>query len=127
MMRPQSERFDSPRLPKAGAGLAGLSAWRKSATMEFETERLLIRDFVAEDWLAAHAYRGDPEVARYMAPRVAESLDQTRVWLEESLRESTQPARRLYNFALALRSDGRLMEDAVRSALSPIGPERGER
>jgi ribosomal-protein-alanine N-acetyltransferase len=77
--------------------------------MELETERLLIRDFVAEDWLAAHAYRGDPEVARYMAPRVAESLDQTRVWLEETLRQSAQPSRRQYTFALTLRSDGRLI------------------
>jgi RimJ/RimL family protein N-acetyltransferase len=77
--------------------------------MELETERLLIREYVAEDWLAAHAYRGDPEVARYMAPRVAESLEQTRSWLEETLRQSAQPSRRRYTFALTLRSDGRLI------------------
>jgi RimJ/RimL family protein N-acetyltransferase len=77
--------------------------------MELETERLLIRDYVAEDWLAAHAFRGDPEVARYTAPRVAESLDQTRGWLEEALRQSGQPSRRQYTFALTLRSDGRLI------------------
>ncbi len=69
--------------------------------MELEAERLLIRDFVAEDWFAAHAYRGDPEVARYMAPRVAESLDQTRTWLEETLRQSAQPSRGRYTFALS--------------------------
>jgi RimJ/RimL family protein N-acetyltransferase len=77
--------------------------------MELETERLLIREYVAGDWLAAHAYRGDPEVARYMAPRVAESLEQTRTWLDETLRQSAQPSRRRYTFAVALRADGRLI------------------
>ena len=64
--------------------------------MELQTERLLIREYVVEGWLAAHAYRGDPEVACYMAPRVAESLEQRRSWLEETLRQSAQPLRRTY-------------------------------
>ena len=80
-----------------------------SGLEEVREQQEVIREYVAEDWLAAHAYRGDPEVARYMAPRVAESLEQTRTWLEETLRQSAQPSRREYTFAITLRSDGRLI------------------
>src|SRR5262245_54351683 len=35
-------------------------------TLPLLTDRLLLRDFVASDWPAFHAYSSDPEVARYM-------------------------------------------------------------
>jgi RimJ/RimL family protein N-acetyltransferase len=94
--------------------------------MELETERLLIREYVAEDWLAAHAYRGDLEVARYMAPRVAENLEQTRAWLEETRRRSAQPSRRLYDLAVTLRSDGRLIGQIWIEPLAADSPAADE-
>jgi [ribosomal protein S5]-alanine N-acetyltransferase len=77
--------------------------------MEIVTERLLIRDFVAEDWLAAHAYRADPEVTRYMLIRPSEGPEQTRAAIEQRIREAQQSPRERYTLALTLRSDGRLI------------------
>jgi ribosomal-protein-alanine N-acetyltransferase len=34
--------------------------------MHMTTKRLLIRDFMPEDWSAVHSYASDPDVAKYM-------------------------------------------------------------
>jgi hypothetical protein len=42
--------------------------------------RLVLRDFIDEDWADAHALRSDPDVARFM-DHAPETLEQSRVRL----------------------------------------------
>ena len=73
------------------------------------TDRLLLRDFREEDWQAAHAYRSDPEVARFMYTHRTERPEQTRAWLANVVRESREQPRVRYTLAIVLQADGRLI------------------
>ena len=47
-----------------------------------ETERLILRDLVPDDWQAAFRWCGDPDVARYMVYPVYTRAEDVRTWLE---------------------------------------------
>jgi RimJ/RimL family protein N-acetyltransferase len=72
------------------------------------TERLLIRDFDGADLPDVHAMRSDPEVARFMdfAP---ESLDGSRMWLEDVIFHNRKVPRVAYNLAIVHREDARVI------------------
>jgi RimJ/RimL family protein N-acetyltransferase len=73
-------------------------------TLRIETERLVLRDFAAEDEADVHAYRSDPEVARYMLSHQPESREQTRAWLDRIIQESQQQPRRGHTLAIVERA-----------------------
>lgn len=73
-------------------------------TLPIRTGRLLLRDFVAADFGAIHAYSSDPEVTRFMffGPRdEADSQDYLHGMLESQAREP----RFVWELAIVRRSD----------------------
>jgi RimJ/RimL family protein N-acetyltransferase len=81
------------------------------------TERLVLRDFVEADEHDAHAFRSDPEVARYMLTHQPERPEQTRAWLRRLILEGQEPPRDRRTLAIVLRA-----EDRVVGQIS-IGPD----
>jgi [ribosomal protein S5]-alanine N-acetyltransferase len=72
------------------------------------TERLILRDFVAADEPDVHAYRSDPEVARFMLSHQPARPEQTRAWLQQAIEERRCP-RTHYTLAIVLRADDRVV------------------
>jgi len=68
-----------------------------------ETDRLVLREFVADDEAAVHEYASDPEVTR-LASWGPNTIEQTR----EFLAQITQPHGRV-GFAITLHSTGKLV------------------
>jgi RimJ/RimL family protein N-acetyltransferase len=73
------------------------------------TARLILREFREDDWRAAHAYRSDPEVARFMLTHQPEGSEQTRSWLDAVIRQRQRQPRDRYTLAIALRPGGHLI------------------
>jgi ribosomal-protein-alanine N-acetyltransferase len=73
-----------------------------------ETERLILRDFVASDWEALNAFLSEPEVTRYMH---FSSWDEQkrRQWLASLVKRASNPHRDAYDWAITLRSNGLLI------------------
>jgi [ribosomal protein S5]-alanine N-acetyltransferase len=73
-----------------------------------ETERLLLREFRAEDESDMHAYASDPEVVRLMiwGPNTRE---QTRTFLQTALKAQEQWPRASVGLAIELRSERRMI------------------
>jgi ribosomal-protein-alanine N-acetyltransferase len=76
--------------------------------LPIETERLVLRDFVGEDWEAVYAYAADPEVVRYLwwGPR---SAWETRAYLAHMLVAQRRQPRLLCELAMVRRADNRLI------------------
>jgi RimJ/RimL family protein N-acetyltransferase len=70
------------------------------------TERLVLRDFEAEDWPDAHDYRSGPEVARLLLTHHPESPEQTRAWLQRVIEERQRQPRARYTLAIVLPAEG---------------------
>jgi len=76
--------------------------------IELETGRLLLREFVEEDWKSAHAYSSDPEVVRFMVwgPNTE---DETIGFIKKVIDwQSTQP-RNVFDLAVLTKQNGRLI------------------
>jgi [ribosomal protein S5]-alanine N-acetyltransferase len=73
-----------------------------------ETERLLLREFRAEDETAIHAYASDPEVVRLMiwGPNTPE---QTRAFLQTTLKAQEQWPRPFVELAIELKAQRRMI------------------
>jgi ribosomal-protein-alanine N-acetyltransferase len=73
-----------------------------------ETERLLLREFRAEDEAAIHAYASDPEVVRLMiwGPNTPE---QTRAFLQTTLKSQDQWPRPFVELAIELKPERRMI------------------
>src|SRR5438093_6589263 len=76
--------------------------------LPLQTPRLLLRDFVEDDWRAVHSYAADPEVVRYMewGPN---SEAETRNYVELVIASRKDEPRFDYDLALTLRADDRLI------------------
>ena len=76
--------------------------------LPLQTDRLLLRDFVADDWRAVHAYAADPEAVRYMEWGPNDEAT-TRVFVERvSAVRHAQP-RLDFDLAITLRDSGELI------------------
>jgi [ribosomal protein S5]-alanine N-acetyltransferase len=76
--------------------------------VELVTERLVLREFEEADFTSTNIYERDPEVVRYQSHGVrspAESRDYIRAVIEESRKSP----RHLFDLAVTLREDGRLI------------------
>src|SRR2546429_10032526 len=73
-----------------------------------ETERLILRDFVASDWDALSAFLSDPSVTRYMH---FSSWDEQKrgQWLASVILRASNPQQDAYDCAITVRSDGLLI------------------
>ncbi|HZG77057.1 MAG TPA: GNAT family N-acetyltransferase, partial [Paenibacillus sp.] len=76
--------------------------------MELQTERLRIRDFAFEDWVAVHLYASDPAVAVHMiwGPNTEA---ETQSYLKRTADMQEQFPRVDYEFAVTLASGGELI------------------
>ncbi|GGO00369.1 GNAT family N-acetyltransferase [Saccharibacillus kuerlensis] len=76
--------------------------------MTIETERLILRDAVPEDWAAIHEYSSDPQVVKYSmwGPNTEE---QTREYIAQVIEMQRERPRMNYELAVTLRESGRLI------------------
>jgi RimJ/RimL family protein N-acetyltransferase len=76
--------------------------------MEIHTERLLLRDYVYEDWEAVHVYNSDAAALRFEAwgPHLP---IQTQLFVEAAVEQAHVTPRTLYEFAVCLRDGGPLI------------------
>lgn len=76
--------------------------------MILETERLILRDFVAEDWQAVLTYQSNPHYLRYYAWATRTPND-VQEFVAMFLKQQTQSPRIKYQLAATLKSSGELI------------------
>ncbi len=76
--------------------------------MRIETARLVLREFVEEDWRAVRAYQSDPRYLRYTDWTERGEAD-ARAFVGMFLAQQTEVPRRKFQLALTLRSNGLLI------------------
>jgi len=88
--------------------MSGRGAKEKIAPMELSTQRLLLREFVLEDFENVHAYASQPETVRFMdwGPNTPE---QTRDFLNRKIASQQALPRAEYELAVVLRETGRII------------------
>jgi ribosomal-protein-alanine N-acetyltransferase len=78
------------------------------ARLRLLSQRLVLRDFEDEDLPEVHAFRSDPEVARFM-DFDSESVEQSQAWLQEVIFHNRKQPRVAYNLAIELRARSRVI------------------
>src|SRR5215207_237635 len=80
--------------------------------MHLETTRLILREYTLDDGPAVNAYTSDPQVVQYMSfgPTTPE---QTSEHLQRSMAAAAEQPRSLYEFAVVLRAEQRLIGTAT--------------
>ena len=76
--------------------------------MRLHTPRLLLRDFVPDDWKAVQEYAADAEAVRYR-PFGPCTDEETRAVIREAARQTHLPQRGLYDLAIVLAAEDRLI------------------
>lgn len=71
-------------------------------TFAIETDRLILRDYRADDIAAIHAFRSDPAATRFMQ-MAPETLAQSSEWLDGAIRYNALRPREGYNLAIITR------------------------
>ncbi len=75
--------------------------------MRLETERLVLRDFVIEDWPTVLAYQRDPRYNRYYPDRwVDRSDDEVRAFVQRLIDCQHESPRRTFQLAITLPETG---------------------
>jgi RimJ/RimL family protein N-acetyltransferase len=80
--------------------------------LPIETDRLILRDFQAEDWVQVHAYARDPEVVRYQdwGPN---SEEETRAFVDRAMATGRERPRKVYELAVVFKPTGTLVGGAA--------------
>lgn len=76
--------------------------------MNLETPRLLLREFVEDDWPAVLAYQSDPRYLRYYHWTERTEKD-VRTFVNMFLNQRHEQPRTRFQLALVLKLDGRLI------------------
>ena len=73
-----------------------------------ETKRLILRDYLPEDWERVHAYGGNPEFSRFEAwgPN---SPEDTRKFVNDMVLQASQTPRFKFDFAICLKESALLI------------------
>jgi [ribosomal protein S5]-alanine N-acetyltransferase len=103
-----------------------MAAAKGTRDVRLVTERLILRDFVESDWPDAHAYRSDPEVARYMLTHEPESPEQTRAWLDEVIAETREQWQTRRTLAIVLQAEHRVIGEISVGPSPDDFPAEGE-
>ncbi len=96
--------------------------------MELQTERLILREFVDEDWQAVLAYQRDPRYLRYY-PWTERSPKDVRAFVSIFILQQQQDPRIKFQLAVTLKSSGELIgncgirKDFSESSSADIGYE----
>jgi [ribosomal protein S5]-alanine N-acetyltransferase len=78
------------------------------ALLPIQTDRLILRDFVADDWRAVHTYAADPEAVRYMEWGPNDEAT-TRAFVERVTVFQHAEPRRDFELAVTLRAGEKLI------------------
>jgi RimJ/RimL family protein N-acetyltransferase len=73
-----------------------------------QTERIILRDFIEEDWQAVHEYGSEPQAVKYM-PFGPNTEQDTKSFIKTVLDSQKEKPRLSYNFALVNKLDNRLV------------------
>ena len=76
--------------------------------MQLATQRLILRDFVLDDWPAVLTYQQDPRYLRFY-PWSERGEDDVRAFVGMFLEQQTERPRRRFQLAVTRRQDGRLI------------------
>lgn len=76
--------------------------------MQFETERLILREFVAEDWRRVMAYQADPRYQRYY-PEMESTPERAREFVGVFLEQQKETPRSKFQLAVCLKAGGGLI------------------
>jgi [ribosomal protein S5]-alanine N-acetyltransferase len=76
--------------------------------MNLLTERLVLRDFVENDWEAVLAYQQDPLYLRYYE-WTSRTAEEVRAFMQRFLDQQRQVPRIKFQFAVTLKSSGQLI------------------
>jgi [ribosomal protein S5]-alanine N-acetyltransferase len=76
--------------------------------VKLSTERLTLREFEESDWRATQQYESDPDVVRYQSNEVL-SPEESRAYIRSVLEAARESPRKIYDFAVTLKSDGLLI------------------
>src|SRR2546425_10656836 len=76
--------------------------------MHLEGDRVVLREFVPDDWTAVHEWASRPEVCRYQAWGPT-TPDETRAYVARVLHAAAQQPRSEYTLAAVLRATGRVV------------------
>lgn len=76
--------------------------------IRLETPRLILREFVPEDWREVHEYASDPEVTRYMSWGPNDEAATIQFVATAIVKQKAEP-RTDYDLAIVLREDGKLI------------------
>jgi RimJ/RimL family protein N-acetyltransferase len=76
--------------------------------MYAKTERLLIRDFLPDDWLAVHAFLSDLEVTKHTS-FYKRTQDDTKRFVDDCIFHNNQVPRFAHNSAIVLSSENALI------------------
>lgn len=79
--------------------------------MEIKTERLVLREFCADDWVAVHAYQRDPRYFEFYEWTERTEAD-VREFLQKFLDQQASEPRRKFQLAVTLRDGGSLIGNA---------------
>jgi len=73
-----------------------------------KTERLLLREVIAEDWRDVFSYTGDEAVSRYQAWKPHLEQD-AKEWLQLAVAAQKKTPRQMYYWAICLKPSGKLI------------------
>ena len=76
--------------------------------LQLQAERLIIREFIYEDWPAVHAYASDPKVTRYMSWGPNDEAA-SRGFVKAAVAQQQEVSRTAYDLAITLKSNGKLI------------------
>lgn len=79
--------------------------------MELETKRLVLREFVSDDWRPVLAYQGDPMYLRFYDWDTRSEAD-ARAFVNMFIAYQMERPRTKYQLAMTLKSDGQLIGNA---------------
>jgi [ribosomal protein S5]-alanine N-acetyltransferase len=86
--------------------------------MILTTNRLILREFVADDWPAVLAYQSDPRYLRYY-DWTERSAEDVRTFVQMFLDWQQQQPRHKFQLAVTLKADGRLIGNCGIRLASP--------
>ena len=95
-----------PRNERTGAERGTPIGWIR--TVILTTERLILREFCADDWTGLHAIESNPEVARYQSfePRTPA---EARAYVQRTMASAQECPRLTYDLAVLLSASNRLV------------------
>jgi len=80
--------------------------------------RLLLRDFVLEDWPAVHSYTADREVLRFLEWN-PDTIVRSRGFVEKAITEAAASPRVQFKLAMVLQVNGELIGDCGLKIVEP--------